>query len=64
MEEKKIQTGLRLPPDQHKRFEAIANRTGATVNSIIAQAADIGLAYIEKGCQGLSDTEITPCSRS
>lgn len=62
---KKIQTGLRVPEEQHKRFEAIAKRTGASVNAVIAQAADIGLTYLERGAsQALTDTEISPCSRS
>ena len=47
MREKKIQTGLRLPAEQHDRVTIIANRTGTSVNAVIALALDIGLTSIE-----------------
>ncbi len=51
-EKKTYQTGLRVPQNQYDRIHRIADKTGMPINSVILQAVDIGLAYIEKAGKG------------
>lgn len=44
----KIQTGLRIPKNQYDRIKKITDRSGASINSVVIQALDIGLTHIER----------------
>lgn len=57
---KKIQTGLRLPKEQYEKLRSMADRLGASLNSVAAQAIGIGLIRMEKDYE--LDNE--PCSFS
>lgn len=61
MSKEKIQTGLRLPKEQYDKLRSMADRLGASLNSVAAQAIGIGLVRMEKDYEG---DDISPCSRS
>lgn len=57
----KIQTGLRLPREQYEKLRSMADRLGASLNSVAAQAIEIGLIRMNKDYE-IDDNE--PCSLS
>lgn len=57
----KIQTGLRLPKEQYEKLRSLADRLGASLNSVAAQAIEIGLIRMNKDYE-VEDKE--PCSFS
>lgn len=51
MRDGKIQTGLRIPADRYEELKEIAERTGASINSIALYLIDIGLSAVNLGTQ-------------
>lgn len=43
-----IQTGLRLPENQHERVRIKADQVGISMNQMILVLVDIGLNYLDK----------------
>ena len=51
MKDDKIQTGLRIPFDRYTELKEMADRSGASVNSIILLLVDVGLSVINSGIE-------------
>lgn len=51
MKDDKIQTGLRIPIDRYNELKKIADRSGASVNSIILFLVDVGLDSVNSGIE-------------
>lgn len=51
MKDDKIQTGLRIPISRYNELKEMANRSGASVNSIILLLIDVGMNVISSGSE-------------
>lgn len=51
MKDDKIQTGLRIPLDRYNELKEMADRSGASVNSIILFLVDVGLSAVNSGIE-------------
>lgn len=54
MRDDKIQTGLRIPESRYNELKAMADKSGASINSIILFLVDVGLAAIAAGMEQAS----------
>lgn len=51
MKDDKIQTGLRIPESRYNELKKIADKSGASINSIILFLVDIGLTAVSVGIE-------------
>lgn len=51
MKEDKIQTGLRIPSNRYNELKEMADRSGASLNSIILFLVDVGLNAVSSGVE-------------
>lgn len=54
MKELKVQTGLRIPLERYNELKAIADRSGASFNTIALYLIDIGVSAINLGVEQVS----------
>ena len=47
----KVQTGLRIPQSMYDELKAIAERSGASINSLALVLIDVGLSVVNLGSE-------------